>query len=198
MKHIGSLILGLALGGGACGGQTAGDLGNRADGAGQGANHQGDGRPSSDHPDIDEDGSGEDWPDDTDPRDQQDPGAEYRFGYYVLDGDQVTLSWGNTDRACGDSGVVACNEAKADVTLSLQQLLSNQPINLETAQGVMTSSGVNLGGTGPDDCWWGGGSPWGELSLESYTEDEYVINVTGSGLSDDPNVDGRFILVSCD
>ncbi|MCB9587790.1 MAG: hypothetical protein H6718_20470 [Polyangiaceae bacterium] len=206
MRIVGSLFLGLALCAGACGGQTAGDLGSRGDGAGRGAN-QGDGQggqASSEDSSVDpgepqdDDWQPEDLPEEADPNDDTDPSGDVRYGYYAINGDQITLTWGSTDRACGDSPTVTCNEAKAEVTLSLQQLISQQSIDLETTQGVMTSSGVNQGGSGPDDCWWGGGSPWGQLRLDTFTEDEYIIVVTGSAAPGEPNVDGYINLIACE
>lgn len=189
MRSIGSGILALALYAGACGGQSAGDYDGRGDGAGKGVDQGSGGEGNTDSP-------GE-----THTNPQPTPEFATRanpgYGYYTVDGDSITFSWGNMDRTCGDSSLVECNEAKAEVTLSLQQLSSQRDMDLQFAQGVMTSSGVNEGGQGPNDCWWGGGSPWGEFKLLGYRDDDYMVDVSGTGLLDDPNVDGRFIFMRC-
>ncbi|MEZ4369261.1 MAG: hypothetical protein R3B07_00490 [Polyangiaceae bacterium] len=115
----------------------------------------------------------------------------------MVDGDNITLSWGNMDRTCGDSNLVECNQAKAEITLSARELHTGAEFDLQSVQGVMTSSGVNEDGLGPDDCWWGGGSPWGEFKVVGYRDEDFMVDVSGTGVLDDPNVDGRFIFMRC-
>lgn len=113
----------------------------------------------------------------------------------VSDG-QIRLSWGSVERVCGDAMTVACDEAKAEVTLEAADLQVGAVIDLSTLSGLEMSSGVNTDGSGPDDCWWGGGSLFGELEIISVSETLIRFRVSGTDW-DDPNVDGIFTATIC-
>lgn len=110
--------------------------------------------------------------------------------------DGVHLRWGNVTRSCGDSMDVVCNQAKAEVTLTESDLQVGNVVDLEQAGALEISSGVNLDGNGPDDCWWGGGPAFGELEILELTESTIRFRVSGTDW-DDPDVDGIFTATRC-
>ncbi|MEZ4369260.1 MAG: hypothetical protein R3B07_00485 [Polyangiaceae bacterium] len=183
MRFIGCLILGLALGAGACGGQSAGDFGNRGDGAGRGegtGGHAGgeqlDGRPEE-GPTF--------------------PGGGLLAVYTESEG-AVTIEWGNTNRSCELRTVNACGFGNAQVTLEASQLVAGAEIDLSATNGFVSVSGVNEGGSGPDDCWGGGGSLDGLMVIHSTNFEAGTIHFSTSGVFSDPDLDGEFLATPCD
>ncbi|MGE0325076.1 MAG: hypothetical protein AB7K71_11475 [Polyangiaceae bacterium] len=183
MRFIGCLILGLALGAGACGGQSAGDFGNRGDGAGRGTNTGG--QPGSNGVGGSA-GQDDDW-----------SPADLLATYTVNDG-AVTIEWGNADRTCDLPANLACGFGNASVTLDASQVVAGAEIDLSTTTGYMSVSGVNEGGSGPDDCWGGGGSLFGQLSIYNADFAAGTIGFSTSGVYSDPNLDGEYIAYACD
>lgn len=109
---------------------------------------------------------------------------------------QVRITWGNSARTCSESWNDGCGNANAELTISRDQLHPGVIIDLEQTNAFMSASGVNLDGTGPDDCWFGGGTLWGTLEVLEVTEGTLRFRVEGTNW-EEPSLDGDFTAYWC-